>query len=74
MAISDRKVSNSSRVANRIQYTPTPRVLSSGKETPDTAWLKKLTAKVLDNLKNPAAIPSDVIYAALLQARSGPNK
>jgi hypothetical protein len=39
----------------------------------DVAWLerqlKRITAKALDDLKNPRAIPSRVILEALVEAR-----
>lgn len=53
-----------------------PKGLSSakGKANPrDAAWLERqlnrITAKALDDLKNPTAIPSRVILQALVEAR-----
>jgi hypothetical protein len=39
-------------------------------DTPEQKALKAITTRVLDALKNPAAIPSNIILAALKEARA----
>lgn len=70
---SKKAVSNADRAANRERYAPRPRpvlqVVQPAAGAAQAAALKRLTAQVLDELKNPSAIPSQVILAALVKAR-----
>jgi hypothetical protein len=57
------------RAQNVAQYQPkATRPLTPVRQTVVDMRLRKLTAKVLDELKRPDAIPSAVIYAALVEA------
>lgn len=60
------------RTVQRAMYAPRPRPALASRET-ETALdvkLRKLTAKVLEDLKLPSAVPSKVIAQALREARS----
>ncbi len=56
--------------ALKLQYAPKPVVKTKPKVVSlEDEKLRRLTAKVLDELKLPNAIPSNVILAALKKAR-----
>lgn len=64
------------RAAHAAQYAPRvrPAPVARPKVQPGTVELRKLTAKVLDELKKPGAVPSAVILAALVEAQSLVNQ
>jgi hypothetical protein len=71
--VSAKSEKNTTRQASRQMYAQKPVVKVVVRPSPDSQemiMLKKLTSKVLDDLKNPSLIPSVVILDALIQARS----
>lgn len=71
VTVAKKAVDRTVRQENRAKYAPkqVPK-LKLVRESADEVALKKLTGKVLQELKNPSAIPSQVIMAALLQVRA----
>lgn len=55
------------RKQHALQYAHKPKPVM--RDSPEVISLKKLTAKVLNELKSPSAVPSQVILAALLKAK-----
>lgn len=61
-----RRAAQAARYAPRKKLaTPAPRA----KSQPESVELRKLTGKVLDELKKPGVVPSQVILAALVEAQ-----
>ena len=63
----------SSRAAQRQAYAPRPKNLPPTKPSlgvPADKRVRELTVEVLEALKRPGAVPSQVIMAALLKART----
>jgi len=63
------------RAAHAAQYAPRKRPVPVVRAKPQlgSVELRKLTAKVLDELKKPGVVPSTVILAALIEAQSLTN-
>jgi hypothetical protein len=59
------------RAASAALYAPKPKALVASPRPVVDMALRRLTAQVLDELKVPGAIPSQVIYAALERAKRG---
>ncbi len=53
-------------VAAKVKVPQRPALLT---DTPELKALKALTLRVMEELKNPAAVPSNIIMAALREAR-----
>lgn len=72
--IPNKKTLADARAANKLQYAPKPplrpaRPARINQESAEYVALKKITARTLEALKNPAKPPSEIIMAALLEAR-----
>jgi hypothetical protein len=58
---------NQARTAPKSKPTQRPPLLV---DTPEQKALKAITARVLNDLKSPTAVPSNIILAALKEARA----
>jgi len=72
MVAMNKAQARAARDAQRAMYAPKARATAPArvKETPLDVQLRKLTARVLEDLKRPNAIPSKVIAGALREARA----
>jgi hypothetical protein len=72
MSAMNKSEARAARGAQRAMYAPRPRPIAvvRERESEVDVQLRKLTAKVLEDLKFPGAIPSQVIAGALRQARA----
>jgi len=63
-------VKSNAGVSSKQKYAPKPSVKSTPKPQAPAfdLRLRKITAKVLDDLKMPGAVPSKLIYDALVEA------
>jgi hypothetical protein len=60
------------REAAKSRYAPKPKPPASAPRLdPDEVRLKRIVARTLEELKQPAAIPSEVLLRALKEARNG---
>ena len=60
------------REAAKSRYAPKPKPPAPAPRTdPDEERLKRIVARTLEELKQPAAIPSEVLLRALKEARNG---
>lgn len=70
-SVATKKTAKSKDLAsNKQKYAPKPVVKTAPKSQANAfdLRLRKITAKVLDDLKMPGAVPSKIIYDALAEA------